>query len=295
LLCGIWGSTWLFIKLGLRDLPPLTFAGLRFLVACALLLVLAAIRRASWPRSAREWLLVVATGILAFALNYGLLFWGEHRISSGLTAVLQTTIPIFGLFLAHAHVPGERITWQKLGGVLLGALGVATLFSEELRTSGSDALAGSVAIVVGAFCVAYSNVLVKAYAERIDPIALAAGQMLVGFVPLVAVGWSVEGSPFALHWTGLAIVSFLYLVLVGSCAAFLLFYWLVRHMEVTRIMLISLVTPFLAVALGGLVLGERLSWRLAAGGVAIVLGIALNVGRRGPSTREAPRTFGPSP
>src|SRR2546421_11955096 len=184
-LCLIWGSTWLFIKLGLEDLPPISFAGIRFVIAAAILSCVVIVRRIQWPRARRDWLLILVTGLLAFALNYGLLFWGEERTSSGLAAILQTIIPVFGLVIAHYHLPNERITWAKLGGVLLGLAGVALVFSDQLHGEGSQALAGSVAIVIGAFCVAYSNVLVKARGGALDPAVLAAGEIGCGFLPLV--------------------------------------------------------------------------------------------------------------
>jgi drug/metabolite transporter (DMT)-like permease len=280
ILCLIWGSTWLFIKLGLQDLPPFTFAGVRFVVAAAILLVVIAVRRVPLPRARRDWGLIALTGVMAFSVNYGLLFWGEHRTSSGLAAILQTIIPAFGLVIAHYYLPDERITLWKVCGIVLGIAGVALIFSDQASVKGTSALAGSAAIVVGAFCVAYSNVLVKARARHIEPAVLAAGQMICGLVPLLLVGVTFEGNPFAFHWTPLAVASLLYLALVGSAIAFLLFYWLVRNMDVTKTMLIPLVTPPIAVFLGWLVLDEGLTWRTAAGALGIMSGIALIVTRK---------------
>jgi drug/metabolite transporter (DMT)-like permease len=280
ILSLIWGSTWLFIKLGLQDLPPFTFAGVRFVIAAAILLVVIAVRRMPLPRERRDWGLIALTGVLAFGFNYGLLFWGEHRTSSGLAAILQTIIPAFGLIIAHYYLPDERITLWKVCGIVLGIGGVALIFSDQASVEGTSALAGSAAIVIGAFCVAYSNVLVKARARHIEPAVLAAGQMICGLVPLLLVGVTFEGNPFAFRWTPLALLSLLYLALVGSAIAFLLFYWLVRNMDVTKTMLIPLVTPPIAVFLGWLVLGEGLTWRTAAGALAIMSGIALIVTRK---------------
>jgi drug/metabolite transporter (DMT)-like permease len=285
MLCLIWGSTWLFIKLGFADLPPISFAGIRFLIATLILFGVVAARRIALPKTRRDWLLILSTGVLSFSLNYGLLFWGEQRTSSGLAAILQTIIPVFGLVIAHYHLPNERITWAKLCGVLLGVAGVALIFADQLRGEGPGALAGSVAIVVGALCVAYSNVLVKARGAHLDPAILAAGQMFCGFVPLVLIGFLTEGSPFAFRWTTQALVALFYLALVGSCAAFLLYYWLVQHMDVTTTMLISLVTPVIAVLLGLWWLDERVTWHIVAGGAAIMAGIALNIRRK----RAAPK------
>ena len=279
LLCCIWGSTWMFIKLGLRDLPPVSFAAARFLLATAILSAIVVARRARLPRG-REWALVAQTGVLAFGLNYGLLFWGEQHISSGLAALLQATIPVFGMLLAHPYLPGERLNARKLAGALLGVVGVGVIFSHQLGAEGSMALWGSAAVVAGAVFAAWSNVLVKARGTRLDASVLSAGQMACGFLALATTALLLEGNPARLRWTPLAVVCLLYLTLVGSVAAFLLFYWLVRHVDVTKTMLIALVTPLAAVLLGVVVLGEELSWRTLAGGALIMSGIALVVLRR---------------
>jgi drug/metabolite transporter (DMT)-like permease len=291
LLCLIWGSTWLFIKLGLQDLPPFTFAGIRFVIASSILLLIIALRRPVLPRSKGDWVLIAGTGVMAFGVNYGLLFWGEQRTSSGLAAILQTIIPVFGLVIAHHHLPDERITWRKLAGVFVGIAGVALIFSDQLHTEGASAFHGSVAIVVGAFAVAYSNVLVKARGGHLDTAVLAAGQMIFGLIPLLVFGMAFEGNPLRFNWTPLALASLFYLALVGSTLAFLMFYWLVRHMEVTKIMLISLVTPLIAVLLGKLVLDEGLTWRIITGGAGIMAGIGLIMRRRVRDEKQSSETM----
>lgn len=276
-LCLIWGSTWLFIKLGLEDLPPVSFAGIRFLIATVILISFVRIRRLRLPSTRKEWLLLLWTGILTFTLNYGLLFWGERRVTSGLAAILQTIIPVFGLVIAHYYLPSERMTWAKVSGVLLGIAGIVVIFFHQLSGESSAGFAGSIAIVIGAFAAAWSNVLIKARGTHLDPAVLAAGQMAFGFIPLLVLGWAFEGSPLSFHWTTRAVVSLFYLALIGSCCAFLLFYWLVQHMEVTKTMLISLVTPVLAVLLGLWWLGEQVTWNIGFGALAIMAGIGLNI------------------
>jgi drug/metabolite transporter (DMT)-like permease len=277
ILCGIWGSTWLFIKLGLEDLPPLTFAGIRFVIACLLLFAFIRFRGVKLPSSKDDWLLLAVTGVLSFTLNYGLLFWGEQFISSGLAAVLQATIPAFGLVIAHFYLPGERMTWARIFGVALGVCGVGIVFSNQLALSGGRALAGCVALVFSSFFVAYSNVLVKARGKNLEPSVIAAGQMFFGMIPLLLVGIPLEGNPLKFHWTLMSVVAMFYLAIVGSVLAFLLYYWLVHNMDVTKSMLIALVTPVVAVFLGMIVLKEQLNWRTIAGGATIMLGIAFIV------------------
>jgi drug/metabolite transporter (DMT)-like permease len=280
LLCGIWGSTWLFIKLGLADLPPLTFAGIRFVIACSILFTIIRLRRLRLPRTRADLTLLAITGVLAFSLNYGLLFWGEQYISSGLAALLQATIPAFGLVIAHFYLPGERMTVARIAGVVLGVCGVGVVFSNQLAVAGERALAGCVALVFSSLFVAYSNVLVKARGKHLDPAILAAGQMVFGLIPLLIIGIPLEGNPFQFHWTMMALVALFYLAVVGSVIAFLLYYWLMRNMDVTKSMLIALVTPVVAVMLGMIVLNEEISWRTIVGGAMIMSGIGFIVAQR---------------
>ena len=279
-LCGIWGSTWLFIKLGLTALPPFTFAGIRFVIACTILFTWIRIRRLQLPKTRGDWTLLAVTGVLSFGLNYGLVFWGEQYISSGLAALLQATLPAFGLVFAHFHLPGERLSWAKIAGVILGVCGVAVVFSNQLAISGRQALAGCVALILSAMFAAYANVLVKARGTNMDPAILAAGQMLFGVLLLLSVGLLLEGNPFQFRWTAVAVMSIFYLALVGSVIAFLLYYWLVLNIDVTKSMLIALVTPVVAVILGMIVLDEEIGRRTLIGGAMIMTGISFIVVRR---------------
>jgi drug/metabolite transporter (DMT)-like permease len=276
-LCGIWGSTWLAIKLGLRDLPPLTFAGIRFALAGAVLFVIICLSRVSLPRTRREWILLGYTGLLTITINYALVFWGEQYISSGLAALLSATVPLFGLPLAHRYLQAEALTLWKTAGVLLGLFGVAIIFSGELGIGGPIALWASVGIIVAALATAHAGVLIKAGGTHIEPAVLAGVQMVGGCIPLLVVGIALEGSPFRFHWTPLALACLAYLTIVGSVIAFLMYYWLIRHTEVGRVLMIPLVTPLVAVLFGVLFAGEMVGWHTALGGAAIIGGVALTV------------------
>ena len=279
-LSCIWGSTWSFIKVGLRDLPPITFAATRFLIAAVILWLLVILRRAAIPRTRRDWMILAWTGLIAFTVNYGLIFWGEQYITSGLAAVLQATIPAFGLIIAHFYLPSERMTMRKLAGVAIGIAGVGMIFYDQLKIEGAAALWGSIALVISSVCAAYSNVLVKAHCRHLDPAALAGGQMVCGLAPLLAFGAFWEGNPFLLRWTEPAVISILYLALIGSALAFLLYYWLVRKIDVTKTMLIALVTPVIALLIGMVRLHEEVSWRVGTGSAAILSGISLIIVQR---------------
>lgn len=276
-LCLIWGSTWLFIKLGLRDLPPFTFAGARFLLASVILWAIVFAWRRPLPKTRRDWLKLAWMGGVAFALNYGLIFWGEQYINSGLAAVLQATIPAFGLIFAHFNLPNERLTARKLVGAGVGVAGVGLIFYDQMKVEGAAALQGCLALLVSSVCVAYSNVFIKARCQHIDSSVIAAGQMVFGVFPLLALAVVLEGNPLDHHWSRQAMQSLAYLALIGSVLAFLLYFWLVTKIEVTKTMLISLVTPVTALLIGWVALDEKLSWRVAFGTAAILAGIWLIV------------------
>ena len=160
-LCVIWSSTWLAIKIGLRDLPPISFVALRFAIAVAVLLAISVGRVRLLPLRRGDLKLLAYTGVLMFAVNYALLFWAELYVSSGLSAVLQATIPIFGMVFAHYLLPGEPLRWQRVAGALLAIGGVALICSRLLDFDGLLAFWGGVAVVFGAATAAFSNVMLK--------------------------------------------------------------------------------------------------------------------------------------
>ena len=290
-LCVIWGSTWLAIKVGLRDLPPLTFAGIRFAAAALVLFGVVAIRGMRLPTSARDWRLLAYTAFLTITVNYSLVFWGEQYISSGLAAVLSATVPLFGLPLAHRYLATERLNLAKVAGVLLGVLGVAIVCSGQLGVGGPLAFWASVGIIVAAFATAQAGVLIKLGGTHIEPPVMAGVQMAAGCIPLLLGGMVLEGSPLQFHWTPIAWAALAYLTIVGSVVAFLMYYWLIRHSDITWVLLIPLVTPLVAVMFGVAFGGELVGWHTALGGGAILGGVGLAVWRSGGQTRRDRKDF----
>lgn len=280
ILCLIWGTTWLFIKIGLEDLPPITFAYLRFSLAALVVGVVIRFSRKTLPKTAAEWKLLAITGILQFSVNYSLVFWSELHITSGLAAVLQASIPVFGLFLARIHLPEEQFTFLKVAALAVGLGGVAVIFYDQLRLESRMAFAGSVAIVIGAYAAAHASILTKARGGGIDPENLVFGQMICGLLPLIIIGLVFEGNPMRFDYSWKAVSGVLYLSLIGTVAAFWLYYWLLRRVESTKAMTIALVTPLVAVLAGWIFLGEQLRVQTLAGGFLILSGVGLIVFRR---------------
>lgn len=270
-LCVVWSSTWLAIKVGLADLPPISFAALRFLIAFIVLVAVSIGRVPLLPKNRADWTLLAFTGVLMFAVNYGLLFWAELHISSGLAAVLQAMIVIFGMFFAHLLLPSEPLRWQRVAGALLSGAGVALICGRLLDHGGMLAFWGGLGVVIGGAGAALSNVLLKRRALELAPAMIAGWQMIFGTIPMLLLGVVLEGNPLRFHWTGMAIFCLLYLAIIGSALTFLLLYWLLPRMPVNNLQTISLITPPGAVVIGWLLGGEKFSlWSLVGGGLVLV-------------------------
>lgn len=280
ILCLIWGTTWFFIKIGLEDIPPITFAAARFLLAILILAGIIFFQKIPLPKTRRDWKLVGLTGVLQFSINYSFVFWSEQYISSGLAAVLQAMITVFGLVLAWFFLPNERITKIKVFAVLIGMVGVATIFIEQLQINSLMAFAGCVAIVAGAYSAAQASILVKRYGGNLHPASLSFCQMVCGILPITIYALTEEGNPLTFNWTWRVTLCILYLTILGTIAAFWLYYWLLSRIESTRAMMISLVTPLLAVGIGAAFLGEKLPPQTFVGGILILSSIGLIVFRR---------------
>ena len=274
-LCVVWSSTWVAIKIGLEDLPPISFAAIRFLIAFLLLVAISIGRVPLLPRNRADWTLLIFTGVLMFCVNYGLLFWGELHVSSGLAAVLQATIVVFGMIFAHWLLPAEPLSWGRLAGALLAGGGIALICGRLFDQAGLLAFLGGLGILFGGAGAAFSNVLLKRRALQLAPAMIAAWQMFFGTVPLLSLGLIVEGNPFNFHWTPMAWFCLLYLAVIGSALTFLLLYWLLPRMPVNQLQSISLITPPGAVGFGWLLGGETFSLWSLAGGALVLAGVWL--------------------
>lgn len=281
----IWGSTWLAIKVGLESMPPFLSAGMRFALAAGVLAGLSWAAGVPWPREARTHAGLLALGVLNFVVNYGAVYWGEQYVSSGLTAVLFATYPLFVLLIAHATIGTERITPRKAVGVALGFAGVFVIFRSDLALAEPRAALAAAVILVSPVASALTSVGIKKWGHDLHPYTLTALPMAYGAVALTAIGLTFEDAR-AIEWTRAAVGSLAYLSLFGSVIAFVVYYRLLKVVSVSLLALVSYAFPIVAVVLGWLVLGERLAGSTLLGAGAVLAGIAIATWRRRP--RRAP-------
>jgi drug/metabolite transporter (DMT)-like permease len=280
LLCLIWGTTWAAIKLQLRGIPPFAGVALRFGLASVVLLALAPRFGVRFGATRRERVLWVAIALLSFCGSYGLVYWAEaNGVPSGLAAVLFATFPLLTAALAHGLLPGERLSVQGVAGMLVGLGGLCLLFSEDFARLGGEHVARNSAILLLApFVSAVANVAAKRWGHDVHPISLSAVPMGLTAVLMGAFALVVERNrpilPDLRAWAALV-----YLAIFGSAVTFSLYYWLLRHLPVTRVSLIAYLTPMLAVVIGTVWLHEPLTGRLGAGSGLVLAGVALAMHR----------------
>ena len=287
LLCFFWGSTWLVIKVGYGGLGPFNVAALRFFVAGLICVPIVPLARARWPRRRVEWQLVAFVGVALFGLDYGLIYWSEQFIDSGLTAVLFATLPLITIFSAHLYVPGEPITRRKLAGTLLAFVGVIALFGDRLQLDPEKAIAMTAVVAATAFAAA-ASVATKRHGADLHPAALNAPAMLVGAITLIGASFA-SGEAFAIPRDRQTIAAIAYLAVAGSVVSFLAYFSLLKTWSTTSLSFISVFTPAIALVLGFVFLDERPTPLMAVGGALILAGVtlALTAATAGPTPLRA--------
>lgn len=266
------------IKVGYGGLGPFNVASLRFFLAALVLAVLVPILGARWPAGRKEWSVVALVGLALFFADYGLIYWAEQVLDSGLTAILFATLPLTTVLMAHVFMPGDRITPRKLAGTLLAFSGVVVLFANNVRLDPAQAVPMLAIVLAGVFASA-AGIATKRHGGAMHPAALNAPAMLVGALALLAASL-LSGDGFALPRDASTWAAVAYLAIAGSVVTFLIYFTLLKTWSVTSMSFITVFTPAVALLLGFVVLGERLTRLTALGALLILAGVALAL--RGP-------------
>ena len=260
--------------MGLIGVPPFTAVALRFAIASAILLASAKAMRVPLGAQPYERRLWVVNGLLFFSVSYGVVYWSEQFVPSGLAAILFATFPMLVSLFAHGFLPGERFRIRAVSGLLLAFAGIVVIFSEDFaKIGGPKTAAAAGVLLLSPIVSAISSVLVKRWGAGIHPISLAGMPMAIASLVMTAAALLFErGRP--LVWSRTAIVALAYLSIVGSAVTFTLYYWLLRQVPASRLALIAYATPVIAVIAGVLLLDEPLTSRFLIGGALVIAGVA---------------------
>jgi drug/metabolite transporter (DMT)-like permease len=289
----VWGSTFLAIRIGVHDVPPFLLAAMRFSVAGLILYGWMIAKGESSPNR-HQWMSIALLAVLIFVLDYGLLFWAEQRVPSGIAAVMMATIPVFMALSEILFLRTQRLTIRLALALVVGIGGVAVLMSRSLNLGGTPIdTAGAVAIIIGAISWSIGSVLTRKLPLPPSKVMSSGAQMLAGGVFLAlasaALGEFRSFSPSTVSRG--AWLSLLYLIVAGSIIGFTAYVWLIHHESPTKVGTYAYVNPVVAVLIGYFLGGEALGLRTILGTLCVlisVLVITTTRAKKSPAATLAP-------
>ena len=273
----VWGSTFLAIRIGVHEVPPLMLAAMRFSVA-GLVLYLWMLARGVRSPTRRQWLSASLLALLIFVLDYGLLFWAEQRVPSGIAAVILAIIPVFMALSEIVILRTQRLTLRLALALLIGMCGVAVLMSHSLNLAGAPIeTKGAVALIFAAFTWSIASALGRKLPLPESKVMSSGSQMLAGGI-MLGLASAAFGEFRGFHPSTVsreAWLALLYLIIAGSIIGFTAYVWLLHHQSPTKVGTYAYVNPVVAVALGYLLGGETLGMRTILGTLLVLVSVVV--------------------
>lgn len=274
LLCLAWGSTWGVIRLGLESLTPFISVGLRFTLASILILIVMKFRNVQIQMDKIAVRLYLIMGFGSFVIPFGLVYWAEQFVPSGLSAVLFAVYPFFVVLFSYLAIPSEVIGFYRIFGIVFAFTGIVTIFYDGFNIDVASYIWGMSAIVLSGIMQAGNAVTLKKYGHHLHPLSMNFIPMIVAGISLMMIGVLVEDTS-KLIFDSKAFFSIIYLAAIGTVMTFTSYYWLLKRVSVILLSLIAFITPILALILGWIFFAEKLSDRVLAGSVLVLLGLLI--------------------
>ncbi|HEY8134070.1 MAG TPA: EamA family transporter [Thermoanaerobaculia bacterium] len=276
IVCIVWGTTYLAIRVAVATIPPFLLTGARFIIAGLVLFAVARFRGEAMPRGKRLLGELLLVGLLMVGIGNLSVVWAEQWVPSGFAALLVATAPFWAAILERARKDGDRIDLRRGVGMLIGFVGVALLVTPGGAGGAFDLhfLLGALAIQIGSMAWQYGTSRGKYNLSAVPPLMSSAMQMLVGGVAVMVVGLAI-GEPRRLTFTIKGIAALAYLTTFGSLLAYTSYVYALKKLRVTTMSLYAYINPLVAVLLGWLILDERLTWVSIAAMCIILAGVAL--------------------
>jgi drug/metabolite transporter (DMT)-like permease len=272
-ICLLWGSSWAAVKLGLETIPTLLSLGIRFTIASIILGLIIAVKRLRVPTDKIFWLLVLILCSTSFTIPFVLIYWGQVRVNSGLSSVLFATFPLWVVILSQLFLPNERMTIQRIIGIIIAFLGVMIIFNNAFSDVSRTPLLGMSAIIVGAIIQSFGLIALRRLGKQMHPVMLNFWPMLISAVVLCAISLGTEDySTVVLSMK--AIGSIVYLSLFCTVATFVIYFWLIKHVEAVVLSLSAFITPVIAVFIGVILMGEEFTSAASIGSMIVLIGVA---------------------
>ncbi|MEW6653593.1 MAG: EamA family transporter [Bacteroidota bacterium] len=272
LICLLWGSTWLAIRLGLDSLTPVYSAGIRFTFASVLILILMKYKRIQLQKDSLSVKLYFILAYFSFVIPFGLVYWAEQFIPSGLASIIFAVMPFFVILFSAFSFSEQKILLAQVFGVILGFVGIVVIFSEDLFVDFSHDLLGMAAVLVSSIMQAAIAVTIKKYGKHLNPISMNFVPLLLAGLTMILFGLLFEDyskNRYDLN----AFFSVGYLALFGTVITFTTYYWLMKKINIVLLSISTFITPIIAVILGWAVLGEKFTSQIFAGSSLVLVGI----------------------
>ncbi len=274
LICLLWGSTWLAIRLGLESITPFMAAGVRFTLASAFVLMMMKFNGIELQTDKEFIRIYFILGYFSFVIPFGLVYWAEQFIPSGLASILFGVFPFFVIIFSRMFIPGEKVGVFKLIGVLLGFLGIYVIFSENLEIKFGEYIYGMIAVLCSAAMQGGIAVFVKLKGKKLNPLSMNLIPLFLAGLSLMIISFLIEPvSEIRIELKG--VLSVIYLAFFGTLLTFTTYYWLMKRINVVILSLTAFITPIIALFLGWLVMDEELSRNVLFGSGMVLLGILI--------------------
>ncbi|MGB9641063.1 MAG: DMT family transporter [Anaerolineales bacterium] len=274
LLGLVWGTSFLWIKIAVKEIGPLLLVSLRLLFGIIGLLFYLGWTKPKFPIDRQTWIQLTILGLINNAIPYLLISWGEIYIDSAVAAILNSTAPLFTMILAHFLLTDDPMTSKRVIALFIGFVGIVVLMERDLNGVLVRGVLGQLAVLTAAVFYAISSI----YARRItsdQPAAIRAILPLIGADILVWMITPIAEHPIVLPVIPLTWLAVIWLGIMGVSLAYILYFYLLHSVGPTRTVLVTYVFPLVGVVLGVLFLGETLDWNLIVGGLMVIGGIIL--------------------
>jgi len=273
LLGAIWSSSFMWIKIAVQEVGPLTLVAFRALFGLLFGIVVILIQRVKLPRSFKAWFPLLVVGLTNVAIPFFLISWGEKVIDSAVASILDATVPLFTIVMAHFLLRDDKMTLPKVLGLLVGFAGIVVLMSKSIGTS-IGPLLGQLAVIVASVFYAFSAIYARKTSEETAGILRSAGPMVSATLTMWLGAFLFE-SPVKLPQMGMTWVALLFLGVLGSGLAFVLLFYLIHEIGPTRATMVTYLFPLGGVILGVTFLREQLTWQLIAGAALIIASLVI--------------------
>ena len=270
----IWSSSFLWIKIGVQEIGPMALVAFRMLFGALTAAGIAIYQKVEWPRDWKTWGIYAILGPTSLAIPIFFISWGEQTIDSAVASILNATVPLFTIVIAHFWLHDDKMTVPKVLGLLIGFGGVVLLFSEDLLASKHLNVIGQLAVVLASLFYAWSAVFGRKYTQHITGVERGALPLITATIFMWAIGPIAE-KPFLIPTLPITWVAVLWLGIPGSGLAIIMLYYLLHEIGPTRTTLVTYLFPVGGVILGVIFLDEQLSWQLLAGSALIIASLAV--------------------